>query len=92
LFTFIVFKRTPDTWREASTAAQCLSHLCLSEHLSDISLSFSVDKSVKLPAHKFVLSMRSAVFEAMFYGSLSEKEETVLIKDVNPEVMRTVLR
>jgi hypothetical protein len=36
--------------------------------------------------------MRSAVFEAMFYGSLSEKEETVLIKDVNPEVMRTVLR
>jgi hypothetical protein len=36
--------------------------------------------------------MRSDVFEAMFYGSLAEGGETVLIKDVNPDVMKTVLR
>lgn len=85
-------KRSPSNRREASSAAQCLSHLCLSEHLSDIYFTFSDDESVKLPAHKFVLSMRSAVFETMFYGSLSEEGEYVALKDVNPEVMRTVLR
>ncbi|XP_060606522.1 BTB/POZ domain-containing protein 6-B-like [Ruditapes philippinarum] len=79
-------------WRESRTVAQCVSHLCFSEHLSDISFTFDDDKSVKLPAHKFVLSMRSDVFEAMFYGYLAEGGETVFIKDVKPDVMKTILR
>ncbi|XP_060600064.1 BTB/POZ domain-containing protein 6-B-like [Ruditapes philippinarum] len=79
-------------WRESRTVAQCVSHLYFSEHLSDISFTFSDDKSVKLPAHKFVLSLRSDVFEAMFYGSLAKGDETVLIKDVKPDVMKTILR
>jgi hypothetical protein len=57
-----------------------------------MSFTFSTDKSVKLPVHKIILSMRSEVFEAMFYGSLAEKGETVLIEDVEPDVMKTVLR
>jgi hypothetical protein len=36
--------------------------------------------------------MRSEVFETMFYGSLAEKGETVLIEDIKPEVMKTMLR
>jgi hypothetical protein len=47
---------------------------------------------VKLPAHKFVLSLRSDVFETMFYGSLAEGGATVLIKDVKSDVMKTILR
>jgi hypothetical protein len=78
--------------RETSTVSQCLSHLCLSKHLSDMSFTFSTDKSVKIPVHIIILSMRSKVFEAMFYGSLAEGGETVLIEDVEPDVMKTVLR
>jgi hypothetical protein len=36
--------------------------------------------------------MRSAVFEAMFFGSLSEGGKTVTIEDIEPEVMKTVLK
>ncbi|XP_045184616.2 BTB/POZ domain-containing protein 2-like [Mercenaria mercenaria] len=86
-------KSPPDVgWRDKKTAEQCLSHLCLSERLSDIRFTFSDDKQVVFPAHKFVLSMRSAVFEAMFYGSLAEKGDTVLIEDVDPEAMEVILR
>ncbi|XP_060606527.1 BTB/POZ domain-containing protein 3-like isoform X2 [Ruditapes philippinarum] len=81
-----------ENWRETRTASQCLSHLCLSEYLSDISFTFKDNHKIKLPAHKFLLSMRSEVFEAMFYGSLAEKGETVLIEDIKPEVMKTMLR
>ncbi|XP_060580188.1 BTB/POZ domain-containing protein 2-like isoform X2 [Ruditapes philippinarum] len=92
-FSNLRIERSPDiNWRDTRTAAQCLSHLCLSEQLSDITFTFSAYRDVKLPAHKFVLSMRSAVFEAMFFGSLSEGGKTVTIEDIEPEVMKTVLK
>ncbi|XP_045185878.2 BTB/POZ domain-containing protein 6-B-like [Mercenaria mercenaria] len=79
-------------WRETKTAEQCLSHLCLSEHLSDICFVFKSHKDVKLPAHKFVLSMRSPVFEAMFYGTLAEGGSTISIEDIEPETTKDLLR
>jgi hypothetical protein len=36
--------------------------------------------------------MRSKVFEDMFGGLVSESGEEVLIEDVEPDVMKTVLR
>ena len=33
-----------------------------------------------IPAHKFVLSISSPVFEAMFYGELVETESRIKIK------------
>ena len=32
-----------------------------------------------IPAHKFVLSIGSAVFEAMFYGELAETRDSALL-------------
>ncbi|XP_053386871.1 BTB/POZ domain-containing protein 2-like [Mercenaria mercenaria] len=86
------FDGSSGNWRETKTAEQCLSHLCLSKYLSDISFVFKGKKDVKLPAHKFVLSMRSDVFEAMFYGSLAEGGNTISIEDIEPENMKEVLR
>ncbi|XP_045172403.2 BTB/POZ domain-containing protein 6-B-like [Mercenaria mercenaria] len=79
-------------WRDSKTAGQCLDQLCLSEQLSDISFTFKDDQNVKLPAHKLVLSMRSSVFEAMFYGPLAERGSTVLIEDIKPDALKIVLR
>ena len=34
-----------------------------------------------IPAHKFVLSISSPVFEAMFYGELEETTDTIELPD-----------
>ena len=34
-----------------------------------------------IPAHKFVLSISSPVFEAMFYGELAETGDTIELPD-----------
>ncbi|XP_053381845.1 BTB/POZ domain-containing protein 2-like [Mercenaria mercenaria] len=82
---------SPD-WRDTKTASQCLDHLCLSKHLSDVTLRFSKEPSVKLPAHKFVLSMRSRVFEAMFNENKGFPDSTVTIDDVESKTMRVLIR
>lgn len=79
-------------WREEKTASQCLEHLYLSERLADVTFTFASQPLVKLPAHKFVLSMRSNVFEAMFYGSMAENSDTIRFDDIDPEVMKLLLR
>jgi hypothetical protein len=76
------------SYRTLGNAAQCLSDLCLQEHLSDIKILFTNDKSVKLPAHNFVLKMRSKVFR----DSLPPGQTTIHISNVEPEVMKVVLR
>lgn len=81
-----------EDWGDTRTAGQCLSDICLSDNLSDISFTFTKNPNVKLPAHKFVLSMRSKVFEAMFCGPLAESGNTVLIEDIKPETMKVLLR
>lgn len=46
-----------------------------------------------LPAHKFILALRSSVFEAMFYGSEADKQETeIVIRDVRATTFRILLR
>ncbi|XP_060605366.1 BTB/POZ domain-containing protein 6-B-like [Ruditapes philippinarum] len=74
--------------RTHGNAAQCLSRLYLSEHLSDINIVFSKDRSVRLPAHKFVLRMRSKKFRDL----LSTGQNTIDIISVEPEIMKVLLR
>ena len=38
-----------------------------------------------IPAHKFVLSIGSPVFEAMFYGELAETKGTIQVPDCDYE-------
>lgn len=41
--------------------------------------------------HKLILAMSSPVFEAMFYGSMSEKNYPISIKDVQPKAFKVFL-
>ncbi|XP_058457252.1 uncharacterized protein LOC131434516 [Malaya genurostris] len=56
-------------------------------HLVDC--SFKVEDKI-YHAHKLILSAASPVFEAMFYGSLAEKQ-TVKIADIRPCVFESLL-
>lgn len=45
-----------------------------------------------IPAHKFVLSVGSAVFDAMFNGTLATRAEEIELPDVEPAAFLALLR
>ncbi|XP_053378417.1 BTB/POZ domain-containing protein 2-like [Mercenaria mercenaria] len=75
-------------WRGKKSAMGCLHYLCLSETLADVWLTFKDEGSARLPAHKFVLRMRSEVFEAMIDSESFE----VHFDDVSKGIMELLLR
>lgn len=63
------------------------------EHLADV--FFVVGKgstAQRIPAHKFVLSVSSAVFDAMFNGVLTADSDQIEIPDVEPAAFFALLR
>ena len=82
-------------WRESNTTSGLLKQLCMSGVLADIYFVFPnrEEQEDSLPAHKFVLGMRSPVFESMFFGVENSKNETeIVVRDVRAITFRTVLR
>ena len=45
-----------------------------------------------IPAHKFVLSIGSPVFEAMFYGELAENRDSIELPDCEYESLLELFR
>ena len=45
-----------------------------------------------IPAHKFVLSISSTVFEAMFYGELAETRDSIELPDCEYESLLELFR
>lgn len=45
-----------------------------------------------LKGHKLFLAMASPVFEAMFFGSMAEKNDPIPIRDVQPEAFKAMLK
>ncbi|XP_068622676.1 BTB/POZ domain-containing protein 1-like [Battus philenor] len=75
------------------TVKERLSFLFNNEILSDV--HFIVGKEANqqvIPAHKFVLSVGSAVFDAMFNGVLATKSEEVELPDVEPAAFLHLLK
>ena len=61
------------------------------ELMSDV--SFTCGESSRIfHAHKYVLATSSAVFFAMFYGNLAQKESTIPIADADEESFEEFLR
>ena len=61
------------------------------ELMSD--LSFTCGESSRIfHAHKYVLATSSAVFFAMFYGNLAQKESPIRLKDTDDESFKEFLR
>ena len=55
--------------------------------------AFSLEGStVPVPAHKYVLISRNAVFRAMFCGPLADESDTVHVTDISSEALTELLR
>lgn len=58
------------------------------KHLSDIVFSIC-EESVS--AHRFILAVRSGVFQEMFYGGTADKTATIQINDIRMNTFKTML-
>ncbi|OQV26257.1 BTB/POZ domain-containing protein 2 [Hypsibius exemplaris] len=70
-----------------------LDFLFRNDVLSDV--TFILGKGAveeRIPAHKFVLAMGSAVFDAMFNGPLATKDREVPVPDIEPAAFATLLK
>ena len=69
-----------------------LSSVCLTDELADVYFRFPNDNITRIPAHKTILSLRSPVFKAMFYGTFPRKDKDVVIEDVTAPIFESFMR
>ena len=81
-------------WQASKTTLkERLAYLFNTEIMSDIHFLVGTQPSQqKIPAHKFVLSVGSAVFDAQFNGPLATHEEIIEIPDVEPGAFLALLK
>ena len=81
-----------DDWQSSKeTVLQRNTYMFDNELMSDV--SFTCGESSRLfHAHKYVLATSSAVFYAMFYGDLAQKEPTICLTDSEEESFEEFLR
>lgn len=79
-------------WRTGKNWAERYMYMLDNQIGCDVTFCLGEDK--KIAAHKFILISRSAVFEAMFCGSLAEKCSTKVIKipDVEEDIFMAFLK
>ena len=84
--------RYHDDWQSSKkTVLQRNAYMFDNELMSDV--SFTCGESSRIfHAHKYVLATSSAVFFAMFYGNLAEKESPICIPDAEEESFEEFLR
>ena len=67
------------------------SHMFNNSLMSDIKFTCGESKGKCFSAHKYVLATSSAVFYAMFYGGLAEKDSTIHLPDTDEESLEAFL-
>ena len=80
-----------------STVRERTKFMFNNEHLSDVKFSVrgsdgESETDRLITAHKFVLSIGSPVFEAMFYGELAETKDTIQLPDCDYESLLELFR
>ncbi|CAL4120390.1 unnamed protein product, partial [Meganyctiphanes norvegica] len=76
-----------------TTVKERFAFLFNNEILSDVHFLVGKGESrQRIPAHKFVLAVGSAVFDAMFNGQLSNRQEEIELPDVEPQAFLALLR
>ncbi|XP_052813558.1 BTB/POZ domain-containing protein 3-like [Mya arenaria] len=83
---------TKSDWRADLTAARCLKYIGEAKHLTDVKFIFSNENNEFCTGHKLILSMRSDVFEAMFFGPLATEDGVSTISDIEKNTFEMVLR
>ena len=85
------FQQDVDWQSTKKTVLERSRHMFNNPFMSDV--EFSCEGSdKKLFAHKYVLATSSAVFYAMFYGELAEKNSVVHLSDTNEDILEEFLR
>ena len=81
-----------DDWQSSKkTISERNAYMFNNELMSDVSFTCG-DSSRIFHAHKYVLATSSAVFFAMFYGDLAQKESTIRISDTDEKSFEEFLR
>ena len=81
-----------DDWQSSKkTVLQRNAYMFNNELMSDVSFTFGESRRV-FHAHKYVLATSSAVFYAMFYGDLAQKESPIHMTDTEEESFKEFLR
>ena len=92
---------TERNWQnKKTTLKERLAYMFNNDLLADVNFVIKNDKNEELPkivipAHKFVLSISSSVFDAMFNGQLSDqsgKLETIEIVDIESNAFMNLLK
>ena len=78
-------------WQSGLSLAEGLSLLREKDIMTDVTFLIESEPSVKMRAHKLVLSARSPVFCMMFEGPLAESGD-ISIPDIDKESFDIILR
>lgn len=84
----------PFNWQsQKTTVKERLAFLYNTDTMADVHFLIGKDPNTQLvPAHKFVLSMSSAVFDALFNGGMATTENVIQIPDVEPSAFLALLK
>lgn len=82
----------PDNWRDGKTVLECNRYM-LNEQIGCDVVFHVGNPGEQRPfhAHKFMLALRSSVFNAMFYGTLPQTDRPIEITDVHPNAFEQML-
>ncbi|XP_041372674.1 BTB/POZ domain-containing protein 2-like [Gigantopelta aegis] len=79
-----------DSWQSRKSLSECLGYSLENKMFCDV--TFKVGREQKnVQAHRLIVSIRSGVFEAMFYGPLAEQDE-IIIPEVGHDIFEQFLR
>lgn len=80
-----------ENWQARKNVLKCNEYMFINQLYCDVTFKVgTAGKEVK--AHKYVLASRSSVFAAMFYGSLSEVKDVIIVPDIETEVFNILLK
>ncbi|XP_064607543.1 LOW QUALITY PROTEIN: BTB/POZ domain-containing protein 1-like [Liolophura sinensis] len=84
----------PYNWQSGKTSVkERLAYLFNTDVMSDVKFQVGKPPNTQvIPAHKFVLSVGSAVFDALFNGGMATTESMIEIPDVEPAAFLALLR
>ena len=84
----------PHNWQSTKTTIKDrLAYVFNTEIMGDIHFLVGKPPNVQqIPAHKFVLSVGSAVFDAQFNGPMATRDSVIEIPDVEPSAFIALLR
>lgn len=85
--------RKMEDWQTGKSIVTSLECALDNNHLCDVQFHFvEEDPVVSLMAHKLVLSFRSPVFQAMFFGPMAGECSKIEITDVDSSAFAELLR